>query len=195
MLLGFSEKKLKTTKQNGRQTVTTDNCHQCCGSGMFIHDPGSWFLSISDPRSKNSTKRGGGQKFNVLPFFVATNILEIVKNFIFEWVSKKNFTKKLGIILLFTHNFVIKLSKIWVCYTGPGSKRDRIPDPEHWLAHTIPIWAYLVQKHLATLSQIPKPDPQQCDSLLSGSYKNSKNSNFPQNSRWLLGTFHKNIKK
>jgi hypothetical protein len=24
---------------------------QCCGSGMFIPDPGSWFLSISDPGS------------------------------------------------------------------------------------------------------------------------------------------------
>jgi hypothetical protein len=27
-------------------------CKQCCGSGMFIRDPGSWLLSISDPRSR-----------------------------------------------------------------------------------------------------------------------------------------------
>ena len=25
---------------------------QCCGSGMFIPDPGSWFLSIPDPGSQ-----------------------------------------------------------------------------------------------------------------------------------------------
>ncbi len=30
---------------------------QCCGSGMFIPDPGSWFLPIPDPGSKNSNKR------------------------------------------------------------------------------------------------------------------------------------------
>jgi hypothetical protein len=25
---------------------------QCCGSGMFIPDPGSWFLPIPDPGSR-----------------------------------------------------------------------------------------------------------------------------------------------
>ncbi len=42
----------------------------CCGSGVFIQDPGSWFLSIPDPGSKNSNKEGEN-KFVVLPFFVA----------------------------------------------------------------------------------------------------------------------------
>ncbi len=37
--------------------------HQCCGSGMFIPDPGSWFLLIPDPGSripdpKTATKEG-----------------------------------------------------------------------------------------------------------------------------------------
>ncbi len=32
---------------------------QCCGSGMFIPDTGSWFLPIPDPGSKNSNKREG----------------------------------------------------------------------------------------------------------------------------------------
>ncbi len=30
---------------------------QCCGSGMFIPDPGSWFLSIPDPGSQFSNPK------------------------------------------------------------------------------------------------------------------------------------------
>jgi hypothetical protein len=37
---------------------------------LSIPDPG-------DPGSNNSTKRGGGKKFVVLPFFVATNIIKL----------------------------------------------------------------------------------------------------------------------
>jgi len=38
--------------------------NQCCGSGMFITDPGSWFLPIPDPGSripdpKTATKERG----------------------------------------------------------------------------------------------------------------------------------------
>ncbi len=33
---------------------------QCCGSGMFIPDPGSWFLPIPDP--KTATKERGEKK-------------------------------------------------------------------------------------------------------------------------------------
>jgi hypothetical protein len=36
--------------------------NQCGGSGMFILDPGSWFLPIPDPGSKNSYKREGWKK-------------------------------------------------------------------------------------------------------------------------------------
>ncbi len=38
------------------------NFQQCCGSGMFIPDPGYWFLPIPDPGSKNSYKREGWKK-------------------------------------------------------------------------------------------------------------------------------------
>jgi hypothetical protein len=31
-------------------------CSQCCGSGMFIPDPRSWFLPIPDTGSKTSNK-------------------------------------------------------------------------------------------------------------------------------------------
>ncbi len=33
--------------------------NQCCWSGMFIPDPGCWFLPIPDPRSKNGNEREG----------------------------------------------------------------------------------------------------------------------------------------
>ncbi len=39
--------------------------NQCCGSGMFIPDPGSWFLPIPDPGSriqKQQQKRGVKKK-------------------------------------------------------------------------------------------------------------------------------------
>jgi hypothetical protein len=54
------------------------NGHQCCGSGMFIPDPGSWFLPIPDPGSripdpKTGSKERGEKKFFVKHFFVATN--------------------------------------------------------------------------------------------------------------------------
>ncbi len=46
---------------------------QCCRSGMIIPDPyfylASLFLSIPDPRSNNSTKRGGGKFFLPYHFF------------------------------------------------------------------------------------------------------------------------------
>ena len=45
---------------------------QCCGSGMFIPGPGSWFLPIPDPGSKNSNKRERWKKLDVKPFYVAT---------------------------------------------------------------------------------------------------------------------------
>ncbi len=76
---------------------------QCRGSGMFIPDPRSWFLSIPDPGSKNSTQRLK-EIFFVLPFFVATNIMKIVNNFIFEQVKKFCKAKTLRIIILFYPN-------------------------------------------------------------------------------------------
>jgi hypothetical protein len=71
---------------------------QCCGSGMFIPDPGS----------NNSTKRGAG------------------KFFLGEQVKKIFLTKTLGIIVLFTQKFVIKLSKIWFWDPGSGKNLFRI---------------------------------------------------------------------
>jgi hypothetical protein len=44
---------------------------QCCGSGLFISDPGSWFLSVPDPTT--ATKEEGKNSF-CSTFFVATNM-------------------------------------------------------------------------------------------------------------------------
>jgi hypothetical protein len=40
---------------------------KCCGSGMFIPDPGS----------KNSNKREGRKKFLFIPFYVSTNFTKL----------------------------------------------------------------------------------------------------------------------
>jgi hypothetical protein len=44
---------------------------------VFIPDPDLYLSRISDPGSKNSTKRGGGNFFKVLPFCVAPNIIKL----------------------------------------------------------------------------------------------------------------------
>ncbi len=62
---------------------------QCCGSGMFIPDPGSWFLPIPDPGSKNSNKRQGWKNNFVKPFFVATNFTKLhIILFLICWRKK-----------------------------------------------------------------------------------------------------------
>ncbi len=50
---------------------------QCCGYRMIIPDPGSWFLPIPDPGSKNSNKREGWKKICSHTFFVATNFTKL----------------------------------------------------------------------------------------------------------------------
>ncbi len=126
--------------------------NQCCGSGMFIPDPGSWFLPIPDPGSriqKQQQKTGVKKKFFVKPFFEATNFTKLnIILFVVCW------RKKFGLIFqellkFFTQKIVTKPSKIWVwdpgseirdpekTYSGSriqGSKRHRIPDPDpqHW---------------------------------------------------------------
>jgi hypothetical protein len=49
---------------------------QCSGFGMFILDPDFYPSRISDPGSNNSTKKGRGKNYLVLPFFVATNVIK-----------------------------------------------------------------------------------------------------------------------
>jgi hypothetical protein len=115
---------------------------QCGGSGMFIPDPGSWFLPIPDPGSripepKTATNKRGEKKFFFIPFYVATNFTKLNIILVLKWWWKKIWAKFQRIIELFTQKIVTKLPKIWVWDPGSliqGSKRHRIPDPDpqHW---------------------------------------------------------------
>ncbi len=94
---------------------------------LRIPDPDIYPSRISDPGSNNSIEREGG-KTN----FLATNIIKLYQNY-FSTGKKIFLAKTLRIIVLFTQKL---LSKLGVLGSGkktiPGSKRHRIPDPEHW---------------------------------------------------------------
>jgi len=125
------------------------NCNgpgQCCGSGMFIPDPGSWFLPIPDPGSKNSNKRERWKKISCHTFLCSHKFHKIVNYFSFEVLKKKIRANFQRIIILFTQKIVKKLLKIWSwdpgyeirdpekTYSGsripdPGVKKHPIPDP------------------------------------------------------------------
>ncbi len=103
---------------------------------MFIPDPWSWFLPIPDSGSNNSNKTEGWKKF-VFMFFYGHKCHKIVNYFIFEMLRKKNLGQFQKIIEFFPQKFVTNLSKVWVWDPGSrirnlGSKRHRIPDPQHW---------------------------------------------------------------
>jgi hypothetical protein len=52
---------------------------QCCGSGMFIPSPDFYPSRIPDliPDPKTTTKKGGGKKFVVISFIVATHFTKL----------------------------------------------------------------------------------------------------------------------
>ncbi len=103
---------------------------------MFIPDPGSWFLPIPDPGSKNSNKREGWKIFFCHTFLCSHKFHKIENYFSFEVLKKKIWTNFQRIIELFTQKIVTKPSKIWLWDTG-SEIRDpektysgsRIPDP------------------------------------------------------------------
>ncbi len=88
--------------------------------------PGSWFLPIPDPGSKNSSKReGGGVKKNSWHTFFCSHKFHIIEHyFIFEMLKKKLLVNFQRIIELFTQKIFTKLSKIWV-----RDPEKPIPDP------------------------------------------------------------------
>ncbi len=103
--------------------------NQCCGSGMFIPDPGSWFLPIPDPGSKTATKERGEKKLDVKPFYLATKFNKIVNYFSFEVLKKKIWANFQRILELFTKKIDKKLFKKWSWDPGSGKNPFRIPDP------------------------------------------------------------------
>ncbi len=100
--------------------------------------PRYWFLSIPDP---TNTPKDEWKIFFVLPFFVATYIIKLKIILFLNRYEEFFFAKTLRIIVHFTQQFVIKLSKIWVwdpgseirdpekTYSGSRVKKARLPDP------------------------------------------------------------------
>jgi hypothetical protein len=97
----------------------------------------NWFLSISDPGSNNSTKRGRGEKFVCPSIFCSHKYLKIVKSYIFEQGKKCLYSQTLRIIVLFTQIFVIKLSKI--CFWDPGYRTQGQGSGSAGPQHCIPM--------------------------------------------------------
>ncbi len=146
----FLVNKISVCFTNWRTNITP-RIEQCCGSGMFIPDPGS---RISDPGSKNRNKREGWKKNCCQTFLCSHKFHKNVNYFIFEVLKKKNWANFQRIIELLIKKIVAKLSKIWVWDPGsgirdPGSgiRKKPIPDPGS-------------RGQKGTGSRIPDSDPQ-----------------------------------
>jgi hypothetical protein len=107
---------------------------------MLIPDPDFYPSRIPDPGSripdtKTATKERGEKKIVVMP--CSHKFHKIANYFSFEVLKKKIWANFQRIIKLFTQKIVTKLSKIWIWDPGSGigffqgSKRHRIPDPQH----------------------------------------------------------------
>ncbi len=96
--------------------------------GSRIPDLGS---RISDPGSKNSNKREGWKKFDVISFYGATNLAKLYIILILKCWRKKIWADFQRIIELFAQKIVTKLSSLGSGIRDPGSGKNlfRIPDP------------------------------------------------------------------
>ena len=106
---------------------------QCGGSGMFIPDPGSWFLPIPDPGSrildpKKATKERG-ENFFFHTFLCSHKFHKIDNYFSFEVLREKFWVNFQRILEHFTQKVVTKLSKIWLWDPRSGIRKKTIPDP------------------------------------------------------------------
>ncbi len=91
-------------------------------------NPGSWFLPIPDPGSKNSNKIEGWKNIWCHTFLCGHKFHKIVHYFRFEVPKNKMWANFQRIIELFTQKIVTKLSKAWVWDLGSGKTLFRIPD-------------------------------------------------------------------
>jgi hypothetical protein len=110
---------------------------------MFIPDPDFYPSRIPDPKTAT---RDRGENF----FFCQTiscwhKFHKTEYYFIFDMLKKKKWPNFPEIIEVFTQKIVTKPSKIWVWDPGSGktlfriqgSKRHRIPDPQHFIKPSI----------------------------------------------------------
>jgi hypothetical protein len=113
-------KKLKTKHTHLWKQTKTIIYRQCCGSGMCY--PGSWFLHIPDPGSKNSNKRE--VKKICYAFLCSNKFQKIAHYFSFEVLKIKICANFQRIIELFTQKIAVLLIRM----------RDPVPfwplDPE-----------------------------------------------------------------
>ncbi len=108
--------------------------NQCCGSRMFIPDPGSWFLPIPDLGSripdlgsKNRNKREGWKKI-CYTFFCSHKFHKIVNYFIFEMLKKK--------LSQSSQKYGFGIRKKPILDPGPGVKKA----PDHGSATLLKIF-------------------------------------------------------
>ncbi len=113
---------------------------------MFIPDPGSWFLPIPDPGSKNSNKRERWKKICCHTFLCSHKFHKIVNYFSFEVLKKKIWANFQRIIEPFIKKIVKKLLKIWSWDPGSEIRKKPIPDP-----------GSRIQGSKSTQSRIPDP--------------------------------------
>jgi hypothetical protein len=125
--------------------VTHISFKQCCGSGMFIPDPGSripnpdfYPSQIPDPGSKNSNKREGWKKFVVITFYVVTNFLKLQIILVLRCWRKKfgpifkelyNFLPNKLSLSSQKYGFGIRDPGSGIRDPGSGKNLFRIPDP------------------------------------------------------------------
>jgi hypothetical protein len=130
----------------GHGTIAVEGCLdfslQCCGSGMFIPDSGSWFLPIPDPGFQNSNSREGWKKINCYTFFAAINFTKLKIILFLKWWRKKIWANFKRIIELFTPKKLSLSSQkygLGIQYPGseiwdPGSGKPLfwipVPDPQ-----------------------------------------------------------------
>ncbi len=161
----MSSVRWRNSSGSGKMSPTVMSENQCCGSGMFIPDPGSWFLPIpdpgsriSDPGSKNSNRREGWKKIWCHTFTCSHKFHNIVHYFSFEVLKKKIWANSQRIIELFAQKFVIQLSKVKYGF-GIRDPRSGIRDPRSGIRDP-GSGKNLFRIPGSKRHRIPDPDPQ-----------------------------------
>jgi hypothetical protein len=107
--------------------------HPRSGAVLRIRDvyPGSWFLPIPDPGSKNSNERQGWKKIFIKPFFFGAINFTNLNYFIVEMLKKKILANFQRIVEIFTQKLSLSSQKYGFGIQDPGSGKNlfRIPDP------------------------------------------------------------------
>ncbi len=103
-------------------SVADPGCLSRIPDPVFTH-PGSWFLPIPDPGSKNSNNREGWKKILLWYFFCNHKFHKIEYYFIFEMLKKKIWANFQRIIEVFTQKIFTMLSNIWIW--DPGSRGQK----------------------------------------------------------------------